>query len=360
MPTENRSSNTVMVNVPQSLIERLEKFGEGSTQARTVRMDTLEQLYALCGQPALQPHTEPASYPPCDYCGTVPSYHPWHGSGMINGVENRHIHACDGCRWQLPSYPGQPHPDPIAWMVGTAFWWTKVEAERDAAETGLPIVGLGPMVGPTPVERHLGEPVDVEGATFMGEPNFQHSIEWYRKGISKHWKKICDLRSEVERLRADAGQHKLAMDAACGEIAALRAYLAEAQALLREADEFMYIMTAHDGHAKLAHRYGKDWWDAIDKLRGKVCTALSASAEPSAPKCETCNGTGMVDDGEITCSEGGIPYENGPVKCVKDCPDCTAIYEEKELAAFQKAGWSKHETAAWLGWKSRAALARQL
>ncbi|PTU49270.1 hypothetical protein DBB42_26255 [Pseudomonas plecoglossicida] len=39
----------------------------------------------------------------------------------------------------------QPHPEPIAWMVGTAFWWTKEEAERDAAATGLPIVGLGQM-----------------------------------------------------------------------------------------------------------------------------------------------------------------------------------------------------------------------
>ncbi|MFJ2526256.1 hypothetical protein ACIOWB_24330 [Pseudomonas capeferrum] len=39
----------------------------------------------------------------------------------------------------------QPHAEPIAWMVGTAFWWTKEEAERDAAEVGLPVVGLGPM-----------------------------------------------------------------------------------------------------------------------------------------------------------------------------------------------------------------------
>ncbi|HBO3733175.1 TPA: hypothetical protein L4S94_001253 [Pseudomonas aeruginosa] len=51
--------------------------------------------------------------------------------------------------------------------------------------------------------------------------------------------------------------------------------------------------------------------------------ARAALAQPS-PKCATCGGTGMVDDGEITCSEGGIPYENGPVKCVKDCPDCKA------------------------------------
>ncbi|EPJ8753478.1 hypothetical protein I5S62_05930 [Pseudomonas putida] len=41
----------------------------------------------------------------------------------------------------------QPHPEPIAWMVGTAIWWTKEEAERDAAEVGLPVVGLGPMTG---------------------------------------------------------------------------------------------------------------------------------------------------------------------------------------------------------------------
>ncbi|TEG58049.1 hypothetical protein IPC1331_31040 [Pseudomonas aeruginosa] len=51
--------------------------------------------------------------------------------------------------------------------------------------------------------------------------------------------------------------------------------------------------------------------------------AGAALAQPS-PKCATCGGTGMVDDGEITCSEGGIPYENGPVKCVEDCPACKA------------------------------------
>jgi len=39
----------------------------------------------------------------------------------------------------------QPHPEPIAWMVGTDIWWTKEEAERNAAEVGLPVVGLGPM-----------------------------------------------------------------------------------------------------------------------------------------------------------------------------------------------------------------------
>jgi len=44
-----------------------------------------------------------AQYPPCDYCAEPLSYHPWHGSGPINGVESRHIHACDKCRHLLPT-----------------------------------------------------------------------------------------------------------------------------------------------------------------------------------------------------------------------------------------------------------------
>lgn len=42
------------------------------------------------------------SYPPCDYCGNTPDHHPWHGSGILNGVESRHIHACNTCRHLLP------------------------------------------------------------------------------------------------------------------------------------------------------------------------------------------------------------------------------------------------------------------
>ncbi|MCT8164972.1 MULTISPECIES: Lar family restriction alleviation protein [unclassified Pseudomonas] len=52
----------------------------------------------------------------------------------------------------------QNHPEPIAWMVGTAFWWTKEEAERDAAETGKTITPIGPMSGIAPAEEHQGEP----------------------------------------------------------------------------------------------------------------------------------------------------------------------------------------------------------
>ncbi|VTU28852.1 hypothetical protein H6CHR_03075 [Variovorax sp. PBL-H6] len=50
--------------------------------------------------------------------------------------------------------------------------------------------------------------------------------------------------------------------------------------------------------------------------------ALSGEVK-SAAQCSRCGGTGIVDDGEIDCYENGVPYENGPVKCVKDCPACT-------------------------------------
>ena len=50
-----------------------------------------------------------------------------------------------------------------------------------------------------------------------------------------------------------------------------------------------------------------------------------ASVSVPVVVCVTCNGSGIVDDGEIDCYENGEPYEHGPVKCVKDCPDCTTL-----------------------------------
>ncbi|WP_260472299.1 hypothetical protein [Pseudomonas aeruginosa] len=79
--------------------------------------------------------------------------------------------------------------------------------------------------------------------------------------------------------------------------------------------------------------------------RAPVEQPIAALAQPS-PKCTTCGGAGMVDDGEITCSEGGIPYENGPVKCVKDCPDCAqpsqAQAEQAEAEAERPELWAVH------------------
>ena len=98
MPTENRSSNTEMVSV-QATIE------------------SLEEAYA--GDSAL---------------------------GFMNDAAQllRQLKAISTL---------QPHPEPIAWMVGTAFWWTKEEAERDAVATGKPIIPFGPMIDTGEVDR---------------------------------------------------------------------------------------------------------------------------------------------------------------------------------------------------------------
>ena len=42
----------------------------------------------------------------CDYCNAE-TQDPWHGSGMLNGVESRHIHACSQCRNLLPTTKAQ-------------------------------------------------------------------------------------------------------------------------------------------------------------------------------------------------------------------------------------------------------------
>ena len=54
--------------------------------------------YKLAPQPA-----QDAEYPACDYCGVIPDHHPWHGSGVHNGEDNPHIHACSNCRHKLPT-----------------------------------------------------------------------------------------------------------------------------------------------------------------------------------------------------------------------------------------------------------------
>ncbi len=54
-------------------------------------------------------------YPPCDYCGVIPDHHPWHGSGMFNGEDSPHIHACNDCRHLLPASPAQAEQQPFAY-----------------------------------------------------------------------------------------------------------------------------------------------------------------------------------------------------------------------------------------------------
>lgn len=90
------------------------------------------------------------------------------------------------------------------------------------------------------------------------------------------------------------------------------------------------VMAIHDASIEAEADYvlscGKSSANAArssrERLRAEV-GRLAAQAEPApAPKkCNRCNGTGLVSDGAIYGS-GGVEYENGPVLCVKDCPDC--------------------------------------
>lgn len=95
MSTENRSSNTEMVSV---LREQLQAWQERFSKAQMFQQSTEVQ------------------------------------KALINPAPH-------------------PHAEPIAWMVGTPFWWTKEEAERDAAAVGQPVIGLGPMIIQGDLER---------------------------------------------------------------------------------------------------------------------------------------------------------------------------------------------------------------
>ena len=64
----------------------------------------------VAARPLLKQEPAPAQddqSPPCDYCGVIPDHHPWHGSGMFNGEDSPHIHACNDCRHLLPASPAQ-------------------------------------------------------------------------------------------------------------------------------------------------------------------------------------------------------------------------------------------------------------
>ncbi|ENB9665505.1 hypothetical protein [Pseudomonas putida] len=92
MLTENRSSNTEMVSVPRRLLETIRSFHRTQRDSTDLaRAKARAELIDVLAQPASQ------------------------------------------------------HPEPITWTVGTDIWWTKEEAERDAAATGLPIIPVGPM-----------------------------------------------------------------------------------------------------------------------------------------------------------------------------------------------------------------------
>lgn len=76
---------------------------------------------------------------------------------------------------------------------------------------------------------------------------------------------------------------------------------------------------------------------------------------PVSGTCTTCNGLGTVPDGEIT-GMGGVEFDNGPIKCVKDCPDCAAVAcrlpepEQLHEAIAGALGEALDCTRVWAAW----------
>jgi hypothetical protein len=52
-------------------------------------------------------------------------------------------------------------------------------------------------------------------------------------------------------------------------------------------------------------------------------TTPAAQADKEQTPCKRCGGSKVVPDGEIGFySDGVTPFDNGPIKCFKDCPVC--------------------------------------
>jgi hypothetical protein len=166
MPTENRSSNTEMVSVPEGfmLVER-SIWTEQQVEAATACITRLRGVHGMRDRDLAMAAIDAAQCkaPDIDLADLLPVQ--------------------------------QPHPDPIAWMVDTAIWWTKEEAERDADAMGLPVISVGP-IGDIELAREMLRRAD------------------RREG---KWARLC------------AGRNN--------QIAELRAQLAEAQEVLRDCIE---------------------------------------------------------------------------------------------------------------------------
>ena len=382
MPTENRSSNTEMVSVPRHWAQETVSAGPGECVSRS----DIALLSEALSLPVQQGQAEIV----CDTC---------HGAGEVyTGTMTHHgynqppepdMDTCPECsgeqRWYVASdidrlvreldsllngdsaarqatlsdivaqvsASNQVHPEPIAWMVGTAFWWTKEEAERDAAAMGLPVVGLGPMTDQGAVDQ-----------------------------LSQI---IRDLNDERDELGAEAAR--------------LRTQLAERDALLREladappaAMEFRLQQKVkaalsasaepsaikQETHAEMRIRHKREF-DALDdtgfhyqecrcgtkgsyplEVKHCVCGKPFASTEPSAPGCLTCN-----DDGAV-----------GNILDIEPCPDCAAAppAEIDERAKFEEASEpdganldrnsdgdyvNPYVQSSWEGWSMRAVLERK-
>lgn len=347
--------------------------------------------------------------------------------------------------WVIEQIKEQMSLSPAAWLAITAAVEQAEVPQVLPCEVKLPpgtVIGKGVPVSTLMLaiaqrqgrpahslafaEQHQGEPVAIIGRDWQLLWFSPVGIETLAACCERTGLKIGDKLyrnadpGEVERLRDDLDECDGDRWKLRTERDTLRAQLAECEAMasmVAEREWAEHVGTGpvsskveaaftqlhselHEAQAKLAERNAllaraaklargmvvHPWAEEFARLAADIeRIGVSASAEPSVPKCEackgngvigwrrgqtaesyeegespcedcnatgyahtngmpvsgactTCNGLGIVPDGEIVGLDG-VEFANGPVECVKDCPDCkpSAPVEIDERAAFERA-----------------------
>lgn len=319
MPTENRSSNTEMVSVaPVQKRNRIYVEVRECEGCNHIGIDDAHSTLGACHE--------------CDWSGPEPVEDKCPGCGRENVIAA----ACPDCgsRYVLAAskefdVPApQPHPDPIAWMVGTAFWWTIEEAERDAAETGLMAVPVGQLTGTDEVER-------------------LRSIE---RSYGLREALLEQVKGERDRMIARTME--------------LADQLAERDALLRKIQGYHWANVNPEERAR---------------TRAELRDLLSANAEPSEER----GSSHGFEQSPNTCrhdERNGVWWKEGSVtRTGQECRACGNVQEDPVASAepsapveideraefelaYQRAadcGWTSTKMLSRRIWDARAALGRK-
>lgn len=166
-------------------------------------------------------------------------------------------------------------------------------------------------------------------------------VELLREGIAKHWKVVCDQRAEIESLRDQLAKVVRSGALTPSEHEALEA---ECCALSASAEPSVPKCETCKGNGVIGWRRGQT---AESYEEGESpcedCNATGyahSNGMPVSGACTTCNGLGTVPDGGISGLDGA-EFENGPIECIKDCPDCkpsapTVTDEPTDLATWKR------------------------
>ncbi|MGF6695020.1 hypothetical protein M2318_005115 [Metapseudomonas resinovorans] len=143
----------------------------------------------------------------CDFC-QCELKNPWHGSGVVGGKERRHLHACDGCRDQLPdraAISAPQHPlqsclrdnGELIGLQATVAQHERIVAAKDAILDQMRRDGFT-IDGDNAYKRDLLD--CVVGALAFGKQGNPAPPEWH--WLHRFWEIGDAERKERDELRA--------------------------------------------------------------------------------------------------------------------------------------------------------------